>query len=65
MIKSKFLLLAALAITVLSSCGGGSRDLPKKQRIPCDYYWCSKCTDEKLHIQPLLKVFRMWKFVQK
>ena len=34
MIKSKFLLLAALAITVLSSCGGGSRDLPKKQRIP-------------------------------
>ena len=34
MIKSKFLLLAALAITVLSSCGGGSRDLPKNNEYP-------------------------------
>ncbi len=34
MIKSKFLLLAALAITVLSSCGGGKRELPKNNEYP-------------------------------
>lgn len=34
MIKSKFLLLAALAITVLSSCGGSKRELPKNNEYP-------------------------------
>ena len=34
MIKSKFLLLAAIAITVLSSCGGNKRQLPTSNEYP-------------------------------
>ena len=60
--KNKFLLFAAIAMAVLTSCGGGQKGLPTSNEYPVVTIGPANA---QLKTLPLSKAYRTWKYVRK